>query len=142
MSSLWDRRINRKSQFKKDGILYQQKFKLRKPSASRFKVGQWIVKPAKDGDVVTPLVLPRLGLPVSLPVAGPAVDRRSRPCATARRSKAPGLWSLPDTVGHGSGLAQMRTCESHTVSCAANSIMVTNRCALQIEKPQLIEEGG
>lgn len=63
-----------------------------------------------------PLVLPRPGLPASLPVGLACADCSSRLHAAGQRSKVPGLWSLPKTVGHGSELAQTRTSELHTVS--------------------------
>lgn len=51
-------------------MVSQQEFKLHKPSASRFKVGKWIVKPAKDGDILMPLVLPRIGPPACVARGG------------------------------------------------------------------------
>ena len=78
-------------------MVSQQEFKLHKPSASRFKVGKWIVKPAKDGDILMPLVLPRIGLPARVAVPGPTVDCGSQLPAARQRSGIPGPLLLPES---------------------------------------------
>lgn len=48
-----------------------------KPQCIEVKVGKWIVKPAKNGDILMLLVLPRTGLPVSFILMRPGVDCHS-----------------------------------------------------------------
>lgn len=72
---------------------------------------------AKNGDVLLPLVLPRIGLPVSVILPRPVVDSCPSSIPPSRRGSCQDSWPLPETVGPGSDFAQTRTSfESCTVS--------------------------
>lgn len=110
------------------------------PTASGFKVGKWIVEPAKNGDILVVLVHPRTGLPASFVLVRPVVDCCSPLHAAEQERSVPALLPLPETVGPGSDSPQMRTSsESCTVSSPDNC---DKSLRFRTWRTRLTEEGG